>query len=153
MVYKKLYDVKEVKSIKELMQYAVDEAGDRDAFRYKKGKDIVSVTYHEFQKDTLSLGVALHKLGMDGKHIAVIGENSYDWLTVYLTALKSKSVLVPIDKELPLKDIINVLKHSDSELLFYSGRYEKHIREISNALPQVKYFIGFEKEEDEGKLE
>ena len=137
------------KSIKELMQYAVDEAGDRDAFRYKKGKDIVSVTYHEFQKDTLSLGVALHKLGMDGKHIAVIGENSYDWLTVYLTALKSKSVLVPIDKELPLKDIINVLKHSDSELLFYSGRYEKHIREISNALPQVKYFIGFEKEDDE----
>ena len=149
MVYKKLYDVKEVKSIKELMQYAVDEAGDRDAFRYKKGKDIVSVTYNEFQKDTLSLGVALHKLGMDEKHIAVIGENSYDWLTVYLTALKSKSVLVPIDKELPLKDIINVLKHSDSELLFYSARYEKHIREISNALPQVKYFIGFEKEDDE----
>ena len=151
MEYKKLYDVKEVKSIKELMQYAVEQAGDRDAFRYKSGKDIVSVTYNEFQKDTLALGAALKKLGMDGKHISVIGENSYDWLTVYLTALKSNSVLVPIDKELPLKDIINVLKHSDSELLFYSSRYEKHIREISNALPQVKYFIGFEKENDESE--
>ncbi|MBO5143233.1 MAG: AMP-binding protein [Clostridia bacterium] len=151
MVYKKLYDVKKVNSIKELMQYAVEENGERDAFRYKSGKEIVSVTYNEFQKDTISLEVALNKLGVEGKHIAVIGENSYDWLTVYLSVLKSKSVLVPIDKELPLKDIINVLKHSESEVFFYSGRYEKHIREISNALPQVKYFIGFDKDEDESE--
>ena len=151
MIYKELYDVKRVKSIKELMQNSVAEAGDRDAFRYKKGKEIVSVTYNEFQKDTLSLAVALNKLGVNGKHIAVIGENSYNWLTVYLTVLKSKSVLVPIDKELPLKDIINVLKHSESEVLFYSERYEKHIREISNALPNVKYFIGFDKKEDESE--
>ena len=151
MIYKKLYDVKKVNSIKELMQYAVAENGERDAFRYKSGKEIVNVTYNEFQKDTISLEVALNKLGVEGKHIAVIGENSYEWLTVYLSVLKSKSVLVPIDKELPLKDIINVLKHSESEVLFYSGRYEKHIREISNTLPQVKYFIGFDKNEDESE--
>ena len=130
MIYKKLYDVKKVNSVKELMQYTVSENGERDAFRYKSGKEIVNVTYNEFQKDTISLEVALNKLGVEGKHIAVIGENSYEWLTVYLSVLKSKSVLVPIDKELPLKDIINVLKHSESEVLFYSGRYEKHIREI-----------------------
>ena len=59
MVYKKLYDVKKVNSIKELMQYAVEENGERDAFRYKSGKEIVSVTYNEFQKDTISLEVAL----------------------------------------------------------------------------------------------
>ena len=151
MKYRKLYEVNEVKSIKELMKYSVEQAGDKDAFRYKKGKDIINVTYNEFQNDTLALAVALNKLGVEGKHIAVIGENSYDWLTVYLTVLKSKSVLVPIDKELPLKDIINVLKHSESEVLFYSSRYEKHIREISNALPQVKYFIGFEKDADESE--
>ena len=149
MDYRKSYEVKEVKSVKELMQYAVEQAGEKDAFRYKSGKEIVNVTYNEFQNDTLALAVALNKLGVEGKHIAVIGENSYDWLTVYLTVLKSKSVLVPIDKELPIKDIINVLEHSDSEILFYSARYEKHIKEISEALPQVKYFIGFDKENDE----
>ena len=148
-VKRKTYDVKEVKSIKELMQYSVSEAGERNAFRYKEGKEIIDVTYNEFQNDTFALGAALKNLGVDGKHIAVIGENSYNWLTVYLTVLKSNSVLVPIDKELPLKDIINVLKHSESEVLFYSERYEKHIREISNALPQVKYFIGFDKKDDE----
>jgi len=149
MTKKILYDVKKVKSVKELLETAVEDAGNNLAFRYKKGKEVVDVTYQEFQNDTLALGAALQDLKVDEKHISVIGENSYHWLTVYLTVLKSKGVLVPIDKELPLKDIIHVLKHGDSEVLFYSARYEKHIREISNALPQIKYFIAFDKEENE----
>lgn len=149
MTKRMTYDVKKVKSIKELLETAVEEAGDKLAFRYKKGKEVVDVTYQEFQNDTLSLGAALQDLKVNDKHISVIGENSYQWLTVYLTVLKSKGVLVPIDKELPLKDIIHVLKHGDSEVLFYSARYEKYIREISNALPQIKYFIAFDKTEDE----
>ena len=35
-------------------------------------------------------------LGIADKHIAMIGENSYKWLTVYLTVLKSTGVFVPI---------------------------------------------------------
>ncbi len=61
---------------------------------------------------------------MTSAHIAVIGENSYNWLTVYLSVLKSNGVIVPIDKELPLKDIINVLENSDSEVLFYSEKVQ-----------------------------
>ena len=48
---------------------------------------------------------------MADQHIAIIGENSYKWLTTYLTVLKSKGVFVPIDKELTIKEVINVLKH------------------------------------------
>ena len=46
---------------------------------------------------------------MADKHVAVIGDNCYKYVTVYLTVLKSKGVIVPIDKELPVYDIINVL--------------------------------------------
>ena len=87
---------------------------------------------------------------MHNKHIAMIGENSYKWLTVYLTVLKSTGVFVPIDKELTAKEIINVLKHSDSEVLFYAEKYEKWIPEIKEAVPNIKYFIGLERKEDEG---
>lgn len=149
MSKRKLYEVEKVNSIKELLESAVKDSAERIAFRYKKGKEVVDVTYQEFQNHTLALGAALQSLNVNDKHISVIGENSYEWLTVYLTVLKSKGVLVPIDKELPLKDIIHVLKHGDSEVLFYSARYEKHIREISNSLPQIKYFIAFDKAEDE----
>ena len=122
----KLNEVQKVTSIKEMLNLAVKKAGDKIAFEYKDENDKnknIKVTYKEFVKDTEELGTAITEIGMQDKHIAIIGENSYKWLTVYLTVLKSTGVFVPIDRELNLKGIINVLKHSDSEVLFYSKKY------------------------------
>ena len=147
----KLNEVTKVTSIKEMLNLAVKESGDKLAFKYK-GKDdrIVHVTYKQFAEDTEELGTALASIGMHDKHIAMIGENSYKWLTVYLTVLKSTGVFVPIDKELTAKEIINVLKHSDAEVLFYSERYEKWIAEIKEAVPNIKFFVGLDRKVDEG---
>ncbi len=147
-----LFETEKVDTIKELMDKAVQEVGDKIAFEYKDEKDkekIVKVTYSEFQNDTYYLGTALSTLNLLNSHIAVIGDNSYEWLTVYLTVLKSNGVLVPLDKELTCKEVINVLKSSDSEVLFYAERYEKYIEEIKNALPNIKYYICFQKEQDD----
>ena len=155
MVGKKNYALNKVTivdSIKEMLENSVKEAGNRNAFRYKKGDEIIDVTYEEFQKETFHLGTALEDLKMGDKHIAVIGENSYNWLTVYLTVLQSKGVIVPIDKELPVKDIINVLNHSDSEVLFYSAKYKKYIEQIKNEVSKIQYFIGFDEGEDDGNI-
>jgi len=139
-------------SINEMMELAVKEAGDKLAFKYKVQDNIKEITYKQFQNDTIYLGTALHSLGITENHVAVIGENSYNWITVYLTVLKSNSVIVPVDKELPTKDIITVLSHSDSEVLFYSKKYEKSIEELKSNLPNIKYFIGFEEAEDSDKV-
>ena len=129
----KYYDVQKVNTIKQLLEMAVEQAGDKIAFKYKEGKDKVKdVTYKEFQEDTFELGTALNSINMADKHVAVIGDNSYKYVTVYLTVLKSKGVIVPIDKELPVYDIINVLNDSDSEVLFYAKKYEKDIEEIAS---------------------
>ena len=147
--------VTKVSSIKEMLNLAVKEAGDKNAFEYRNEKDhnkIVTVTYKKFEKDTEELGTALASLGMENKHIAMIGENSYKWLTVYLTVLKSTGVFVPIDRELPCKDIINVLKHSDSEILFYSEKYEKWINEIKENVPNIKFFIGLNRKKHDGNI-
>lgn len=148
-------NVTKISSIKEMLNLAVKEAGDKNAFEYRDEKEhdkIVTVTYKEFARDTEELGTALASLGMADKHIAMIGENSYKWLTAYLTVLKSTGVFVPIDRELPCKDIINVLKHSDSEVLFYSEKYEKWINEIKENVPNIKFFIGLYRTEHDGNI-
>lgn len=147
---RKLNEVEEFKDINDMLEKASKEAGNKIAFKYKVNNEVVEVTYKDFQNDTIYLGTGLHSLGIKDSHVAVIGENSYKWLTVYLTVLKSENVLVPIDKELPVQDIITVLKHSDSEVLFYSKKYEKYIDELKENLPDFKYFIGFDVEEDSG---
>lgn len=145
-------EVKKFGSINEMLELATQNAGDKLAFKYKADNEIVEVTYNQFQNDTINLGTALHSLNITNSHIAVIGENSYNWITVYLTVLKSNSVIVPVDKELPLQDIIHVLEHSDSEVLFYSKKFDKYIDDLVNALPNIKYFIGFDNKEDSGKI-
>ena len=148
----KFNEVTKIKSIKEMMEIAVKEAGDKLAFRYREDSKIVDVTYKEFQNDTLALGTALIEKGFTKNHIAVIGDNSYDWVTVYLTVLKSSSVIVPIDKELPIDDIVNVVNDSDSVVLFYDAKHEKVIMEAADKMPNIKYFIGFARDEDDGKF-
>ena len=144
-------DVVMVNSIKEILELAVKEAPDNIAFMYKDEDDnekVIEVTYKEFKQDTEEIGTALAKINMHDKHIAMIGENSYKWLTVYLSVLKSTGVFVPIDKELTCAQIINVLKHSESDVLFFSAKYEKWIKDIKKEVPSIKYFIGLNTKED-----
>lgn len=140
---------RKVDTIKELLDLAAKEDGSKIAFKYKVGDNVKEITYTEFQNDTIALGTALSTIKMADKHIATIGTNSYEWITTYLTVLKSNGVFVPVDKELTCDEIINVLKSSDSEVLFYADQYEKYIEEFKKNLPNVKYYIGFQKEKDE----
>ena len=148
------YEVTKFNTIREMIDIAVREAGDKIAFEYKdeKTKEIIKVTYKDFQEDINSLGTALSTIDLLNSHIAVIGENSYNWITVYLTAIQGSGVLVPIDKELTCDEIINVLKNSDSEALFFSKKYEKHIEKIKENVPNIKYFIGFSNDKDNGNI-
>lgn len=141
-----------INTIKELMDLAVKDAGKNIAFEYRNKdnkEEIIKVTYENFQKDTYYLGTALATINMLQNHIAIIGDNSYEWLTTYLTVLKSNGVFIPLDKELTSKEIINVLRSSESEVLFYSDKYEKYIEDFRKELPNIKYFICFEKEKDD----
>lgn len=131
----KYYDVQKVDTIKQLLEMAVEQAGDKIAFKYKEGKDkVIDVTYKQFQEDTFELGTALNSINMADKHVAVIGDNCYKYVTVYLAVLKSKGVIVPIDKELPVYDIINVLNDSDSEVLFYAKNMKKILKKLLQKL-------------------
>lgn len=147
-----LNKVTKVESIKEMLDLAVKEAGNKNAFEYKNGDKIVKITYKQYVDDINSLGTALASLNMHNKHVAIIGENSYKWLTVYLCMLQSTGVFVPVDRELTCLDVINVLKHSDSEVLFFSKKYAQYIPEIKKVIPNIKYYIGLDVKKDEDNI-
>lgn len=50
------YNVEKVDSIKQLLESAADDAGDKIAFKYKENKDVKCVTYNNFLEDVYSLG-------------------------------------------------------------------------------------------------
>lgn len=144
--------VKKFNTIREMLSMAVDEVGDKEAFKWLEKKDVKSATYREFRDTTFSLGTALNAIGVSKCHVATTGENSYKWACTYLTMLQSEGVFVPVDKELPIDDMINVLNQSDTETIFYASKFEEIFHERQAELPKIKYFIGFDRAEDEGKF-
>lgn len=145
------YPVEKFDTLREMVDMAANAVPDRAAYQYKTGKDtVVSVTFREFRDQISYLGTALKSIGMEDKHINIIGDNSYQWILTYLTSLLSTGVCVPVDKELPIADIINVVNHSDGSIMFYAKKFEEKLMENRDQLPNIKYFVGFDRVDDEG---
>lgn len=142
------YPVKRFVNFREMLRDAACEAGDRNAFRYLRGGEIVDVTYREFREMTLALGEAMTEKGWNGAHIAMVSENSFPFVLCFLTVLQSAGVFVPLDKELPVEDKCNVLLDSDSEIVLFSEKYAGQIEQIRDKLPGVRAWIALDAAED-----
>ncbi len=141
--------VRPFSTIQEMLTIARDTNPDREAILYKEKGQQKSVTFREFKDMTIFLGTALKEMGLEQSHVACIGENSFYWILSYLTVLGSKGVFVPIDKLIEDEAILNLLNHSESEALIFSGdRYAEIIRNNRDKLSGVKCFIDMDIEED-----
>lgn len=149
-----LNDTVKIDSISHMMELCVKDAGEKTAFMYKeaRGEDVKSVTYREFADDVIALEKGLSLMGIKKTHISIISENSYKWINVFISVLKSDSVFVPIDKELPFDDVLYVAKHSNCRVLFFSKKYKKYIDDIMEKIPEIEYYIGLDEDEDDGKI-
>ena len=94
-----------------------------------KGK-FVSISYKKMQEDIRSLGTSLINLGLRGRKIAVIGENSYYWAISYFAIANGVGVVVPIDRELKEKEVANLLKRAEVSAVIYSKKMKKVMDEV-----------------------
>lgn len=149
-----LNDTAKIDSIAHMLELCVKDAGDKNAFMYKENTrdNVHEVTYRDFAKDVLALEIGMAKVGIKKTHISILSENSYKWINVFISVLKSDSVFVPIDKELPFDDMIYVAKHSDCRVLFFSKKFKKIIPDIMEKIPEIEYYIGLDEEENNGRI-
>ena len=139
-------------SVKQDLWKAAQEDGSSIAYKYRTKDGVREVSYKEFHLETLWLGTGLNSLGMARGHIGCVGENSYNWILTYLTALQSEGVFCPIDKELPEADLVQIINHGDDDIIFCDGKREGIFRNVREQLPNVKYFVCFDRDEDEGEF-
>lgn len=131
-----------LKSLRELVEYGKSEYSDRLAFRYREGKGIAEVTFGKFYDDVEAFGEYIIAQGLtDGDRVAVVGENSYAWITTYFATVNGGNVIVPIDKELKPNEIAPLIDNSESKLVFYSKAKTDCIEEIKSIGVSTDRFI------------
>ena len=114
----------------------VDDLGERygDApavYWYTRKQEEKGVTYRKMSEDVKNLQEKLVDMGLAGKHIAIVGENSYEWILVCLAVNYCGSVAVFIDTEQSDETIVQMLDTADTDVIFCSAPYEKICRQYT----------------------
>lgn len=135
-----LYEVYSVNNLNELIDYCAEKHGDQTAFSWLCGDKTYNISFNQFQSDMNTLIDYFIDSGFSNDKIAVLGENSYEWIVTFFAVANSGNVIVPIDKEFCLSEMTVLLKHSDARLLFYSENFSEKIDYFKNHT-QIELYI------------
>ncbi len=132
------------KTIKEVFDRSTTLYKDRDFIleKFEKKGEYKKITFGKFREDVINLGTALESLpDLKEKRAIVIGENTYYWYVSYMSLLCSSFIAVPVDKELPENEIINLANRSRAEIIIYSKKKKETIEKIKSKLTKTKLFV------------
>lgn len=144
----KIYPAEKFDTIREYINKAVEKYGDKEAFivknKEKKEGKYTKITYKQFKKDIEELGTGLIEMGLQGKKIAVIGNNTYEWATTYISVLCGVGIIIPLDKGLQEDEIKLSLKRSKADAIIFEDKYIETMKQIQAEGSTIKNFISMQ---------
>ncbi len=126
-----------IENFRELLEVAKRDNENHIVYKYKKNIksdkiEYIQKTYKEFTNDIKSISTVLLNLGLQGKRVAIIGNNRYEWCVSYLAITTGDMVVVPLDKALPENEIELLIKRSEVSAIILEEKYLETIKEIAN---------------------
>lgn len=92
------------------------------AYVYGDGEARTEKSCKRFYDEVLALASHLHDRYRHAK-IALIGENSYEWIVSFFATIISDNITVPLDKDLPPAELNELVERCGCELLIHSQAY------------------------------
>ena len=120
--YQALTNPPELNNFKDLIEFRT-KSENKIAYKYRLKKEIIEITADQFKKHIEALGTYLYSEGFKETKIALIGENSYEWIVSYFAIVNGGNVVVPLDKELPAADLKELIERSGATALIYADSY------------------------------
>ena len=145
------YETTNYKTVKEFFTKSINEFSERPCILEKPEhkEPYKTYTYKEFGDDVIALGTAMIKLlNLKDKKVIIIGETQYDWYISYMAMLTGVGIAVPVDRELPLNELENVVRRSRASAIIYSPKKEDDVKKIRETIPEVEYFIEMKSDKD-----
>ncbi|MFO7616204.1 MAG: AMP-binding protein [Bacteroidales bacterium] len=120
-------------------------AGIRDNWLQNAYSDYQGETY--LYKDVAGMvvrfGMIFQKHGIGiGSKVAILGKNSRNWAVAYMSTILNGCVVVPILPDFHRDDVMHILEHSESEVLFISEEYIPAID--ASKLPRLRAMVSLQ---------
>ncbi len=137
-------------NIKEIIYFSVKKYPKNIAFKVKEKNEneikYIDITYKEFLEEVNNLGTGLFSKGLEGKKIAILSKNRYEWVLSYVSILLGGMIAVPLDKGLTDIEIENSLLRGKVDAVIYEEKYQNIIENIKkNGKSSIKEYICMER--------
>lgn len=147
-----LYPTRDVSDIKEMLRVSSRLHKNKAAYLVKDipGTDFRPITFGQLREDVDALGTKFLDMGLKGKKIAIIGNARYNWLLTYFAVICGVGIIVPLDRNLPPNEIVNLVKRADASAIVFDKSTQKRIMDlIDGDNIGIEYFISMSAEEDQ----
>ena len=121
-------------TIRTLLEESMAKRPDRIALRFCRNGVWLSRTYLDLSKGVTQMAEAFGRLGLKPgeERIALILENSPEWVESYLALASTGVAVVPLDPRLKAEEVAFILKDSGAVLVIAEAR---HLEMLSAILP------------------
>lgn len=142
----KLYEVRQIESIRDMLIGSCKIFADRTAYlkKQKKSMPYEPVTYAEFKEMVWNLGTKFLDMGLAGRKIAIISDSRFEWCPAYMATVCGDMTVVPIDRELPADDMISLIRLSKATAIVYTGKLSETLKDIKSEIPEIEYLINMD---------
>lgn len=134
-----LYDIPDMWTLRELVANGREKGPDTTAFYRGKNNDI-PLSFGEVSDLIEALGTFLLDQGFSGDNIALLGENSTEWVLSYFAVTNTGNVAVPMDTGLKGDELAELAERCECRALFCSDKYRKIAEQIADRCPEAKLF-------------
>ncbi|MDD2392742.1 MAG: AMP-binding protein [Eubacteriales bacterium] len=140
---KRYFESRNFRTVIEMLRQTRDLYPDLDAYIFRRTPDgdEIHKTYSRYLDDIEAFGTSLLKIGLKGSHIAVLGENRYEWAVAGTAIINGVGVSVPIDKLLPAFEVESLLDRGEVDAYIFSPKFMKDAADIATRNNRIKYFI------------
>ena len=131
------YPTEKFENLKLLYRAGAEKFGEKTLFKQKSNGAYHEFSFQRYAADIDALGTALCENGFAGKHIIVMGENSYAWVTAYMAITCGVGVVVPLDKALSADDFIKLADFCEASGIIYSSSCADRVQALPKEVKRI----------------
>ena len=142
-----------VTDLKDMLNYSADEHPDLPLFmqKYDPKSPFKEISFRKAREDVNAIGTALLDLGLEDRHIGLIGRNSSEWGESYLAIVGGVGVVVPLDRELNESELKQLtIKGEIEAVITINNKYYEIFKRIkAGGDTMLRYVINADMDKDE----
>jgi long-chain acyl-CoA synthetase len=135
--------------INQALLHAMDKFAGRVCLKVKLNGRYQDVYYGQFRKLAFSLIELFRRQGLvEGDRVAIVVENSAEWMVSYVASLLSGVIVVPLNPLFPPEVLRFALEHSGASVGIFQTREQSNSIQVSReAFPALKTLLFLEHQE------